>query len=133
MAGRITPELAAEARRLAAEGVCLAHVAARLGVHPATLYRWKLRHGVTFADGRPEKARANLAHGRTLPQTKDAARRNIAKAHEARVETQRLPITGAERAAYDRFRDKASKAGVRVTRADAMRAIGRADLVGEAA
>lgn len=124
---------AAEARALAAEGVCLAHAADRMGVHRTSLWRWSKRECVPFADGRPPVARAALAYARGLPQTRAAALRNIAKAMRAAQAVTALPVTGAERRRYIALRKKCQKAGAPVTRAEVLRLIGCADLAGGAA
>lgn len=123
----MTPAVEAEARRLIEAGLCRKHVAERLGVHESTLGRWAKRRDLRFKDGRPHAI---------VPRTAAfyaAARRNVVKATAAAAKANRLPLNRLERARYYGYMSKARRAGVVVTRDDALRAIGRPDLVGETA
>lgn len=122
-----TPERIALAVALRARGATYTEAAQALRVSTSTLWTWAKRNSQGFADGRRVEGLTRPGFRRS-PAFVEAARRNIAKATAASAAKARLPLTAAEREAYDAYRLKARDCGVTVTRADAYRAIGRADL-----
>lgn len=122
----MTPAMEARALAMAEAGQCRHDIAAALGLAESTVARWERRAGVTLTDGRTAANRARVAADPEAWAALSAVGREAARlVNKGRA----MPLKPQERKRYKAYRDKLHRCGVRHTRADALRAIGRADLV----
>ena len=118
----------AELTRALADGECAADVARRLGVSRAAACKAQRRTGIRLADARAERMRRLNADPEFVKARDERAAEHMRRLNADPARNPLAALTPAERADYDTLRRKGG-----YTRSDALRAIGRSDLVGATA
>ena len=116
-------------RACAAEGLTQAETARRLGVSTPAVRQYAKRHGLTFTDGRrtlahAKRAAENLRAAQQCPEFRAKVSAGLRRYHKRRRDEFRAELGPVN---YEHFRFLRWRKKFR--RAEALRTIGRADLI----